>query len=80
MHSASLLVAVLVMLRRPCTRNRVTAAMLLARAARDTALSPDEREACLNLVDELECDALPDEAQRNDGRPYANGFNEAAAI
>lgn len=56
MHSASLLVAALVMLRRPCARNRITASMLLARAAQDDALSPAEREACLNLVDELELD------------------------
>lgn len=57
MHPASLLVAALVMLRHPCTRNRITASLLLARAARDAALSPAEREACLNLLDELERDA-----------------------
>lgn len=59
MHSASPLVAALVMLRRPCARNRITASMLLARAAQDDTLSAAEREACLNLVDELECDAQP---------------------
>lgn len=57
MHPASLLVAALVMLCHPCTRSRITASLLLARAAQDTALSPAEREACLNLVDELEHDA-----------------------
>ncbi|MBW8327878.1 MAG: hypothetical protein K0M48_01545 [Thiobacillus sp.] len=67
MHSASLLVAALVMLRRPCTRNRITAGLLLARAARDTTLSPAEREACLNLVDELEQDAQS--ASLAPGRP-----------
>lgn len=72
MHSTTLLVAALVMLRRPCTRNRITAAMLLARAAQNTELSPAEREACLSLVDELEL--------RNDGWPYPNVFNEAAAF
>ncbi len=30
MHPASLLVAALVMLRHPCTRNRITASLLLA--------------------------------------------------
>jgi len=72
MHSASLLVAALVMLGRPCTRNRITAAMLLTRAAQNTELSPAEREACLSLVDELEL--------RNDEKPFANAFNEAAAF
>jgi len=72
MHSTSLLVAALGMLLRPCTRNRSTAAMLLARAAQNTELSPAEREACLSLVDELEL--------RNDEKPFANAFNEAAAF
>jgi hypothetical protein len=58
MHPTSLLVAALVMLRRPCARNQATASLLLARAAQHTALSPAEREACLCLVDELECEAL----------------------
>ena len=57
MHPASRLVVALVMLRHPCPRNRATASLLLARAARDAALSPAEREARLNLVDELERDA-----------------------
>lgn len=54
MHPVSLLVATLVMLRHPCTRNHATAALLLSRVARHTALSADEREACLNLLEELE--------------------------
>ena len=58
MHPTSLLVAALVMLRRPCARNQATASLLLARAAQHTVLSQAEREACLSLVDELECEAL----------------------
>ena len=58
MHPTSLLVAALVMLRRPCARSQATASLLLARAAQHTALSPAEREACLCLVDELACEAL----------------------
>ncbi|MEW6416442.1 MAG: hypothetical protein AB1482_14450 [Pseudomonadota bacterium] len=54
MHPVSLLVAILVLLHQPCTRNRATAALLLSRVARHAALSADEREACLNLLDELE--------------------------
>lgn len=72
MHSASLLVAALVMLGRPCTRNRITAAILLARAAQNSELSPAEREACQSLVDELEL--------RHDEKPFANVFNGAAAF
>ena len=59
MHPVSLLVATLVMLRHPCSRNRATASLLLARVAEHAALSADEREACLNLIDELECEATP---------------------
>ena len=58
MHPTSLLVAALVMLRHPCTRNQATASLLLARAAQHSGLSPAERETCLGLVDELECAAL----------------------
>jgi hypothetical protein len=58
MHPTSLLVAALVMLRHPCTRNQATATLLLARVAQHTELSPAERETCLSLVDELELDAL----------------------
>jgi hypothetical protein len=58
MHPTSLLVAALVMLRRPCAHNQAAASLLLARAAQHTALSLAEREACLCLVDELECEAL----------------------
>jgi len=57
MHPISLLVATLVMLRHPCTRSRATASLLLARVADHAALSAEEREACLNLIDELECEA-----------------------
>lgn len=50
----SLLVAALVMLRRPCSRNLATAQLLLERAAEHSELTPAEREACLDLVDELD--------------------------
>jgi protein TonB len=56
MHSAPLLLAALVKLRHPCARNRITASLLLARAAEDAALSLAEREACLSLIDDLEQD------------------------
>lgn len=52
--SASLLVAALVMLRRPCARNQATAQLLLTRAADFPDLSPAERDACLSIADELE--------------------------
>jgi hypothetical protein len=52
--AASLLVAALVMLRHPCTRNKATAQLLLERAAEQTELSPAEREACRNLADDLD--------------------------
>lgn len=51
---ASLLVAALVMLRRPCPRNQATAQLLLERAAEHTALTPAEREACRELADTLD--------------------------
>lgn len=59
MSQVSLLVAILVMLRHPCPRNRAIAALLLARAARHAALSDAEREDCLNLLDELERETPP---------------------
>ena len=52
--TASLLVAALVMLRRPCTRNKATAQLLLERVAEHSELTPAEREACLNLADDLD--------------------------
>ena len=54
--TASLLVAALVMLRRPCARNKATAQLLLERAAEHSELTPAEREACLDLADDLDCD------------------------
>jgi hypothetical protein len=54
--TASLLVAALVMLRHPCSRNRATARLLLERAAEHSELTPAEREACLNLADDLDCE------------------------
>lgn len=53
-HPASLLVAALVMLRRPCARNQAAAQLLLERAAENTELSPVEREVCRNLADDLD--------------------------
>lgn len=55
-HPVSLLVAALVMLRSPCTRNKATAQLLLERAAEHTELSVPEREACLSLADELDAE------------------------
>jgi hypothetical protein len=54
---ASLLLAVLVRLRQPCSRNRAVARLLLEHAAEHDSLSPLEREACLNLAEgiEIEC-------------------------
>lgn len=53
---ASLLVAALVMLRHPCPRNQATAQLLLERAAGHSALTPAEREACLEVADTLDRD------------------------
>jgi hypothetical protein len=58
MHPTSLLVAALALLRRPCTRNRAAASLLLTCAAQHSALSPAERETCLSLIDELDQDVL----------------------
>jgi hypothetical protein len=86
MHPASLLVAALVKLHHPSTRNRFAASMLLARAAEDVALSPAERAACLNLVDELENDAQTAQStQEKQARRHARGrhaksINQALAI
>lgn len=85
MQPTSLLVAALLLLRHPCTRNKLTASILLNRAAKDTALSPADREACLSLVDELECDASsPTEpavkTHRYHGWPFANSIDAAAAF
>lgn len=52
--TASLLVAALVMLRRPCARNKATAQLLLERAAEHSELTPAEREACLDLAEDLD--------------------------
>lgn len=57
MHTASLLLAARVKLRQPCTRNRLTASMLVARAAEDATLTPAERDAWLDLVDAIEHEA-----------------------
>jgi hypothetical protein len=51
---ASLLVAALVVLRHPCTRNKATARLLLQRASEQDSLSHAEREACRNLADDLD--------------------------
>lgn len=53
MPAVSLLVAALVMLHRPCARNRAHATLLLARAAGDRVLSEAERAACGDLVEAL---------------------------
>lgn len=59
MHTSpvsSLLVAALVLLQKPCIRNKASARLLLDRAAGYDSLSPAEREACRNLADDLDID------------------------
>jgi hypothetical protein len=51
---ASLLVAALAMLGRPCPRNTAAARLLLRRASSDTALSPAERETCREIAETLD--------------------------
>lgn len=55
-HPVSLLVAALVLLRHPCARSKTAARLLLERAAENAELTWAEREACQNLVDDLELD------------------------
>jgi hypothetical protein len=64
---ASLLVAALAMLSRPCPRNTAAARLLLRRASSDTALSPAERDTCLDLAEAL------------DGKAYGEGQPLAVA-
>jgi hypothetical protein len=54
---ASLLVAVLAMLGRPCPRNTATARLLLQRASRHAGLSPAERDTCRDLAEALDTEA-----------------------
>ncbi|MCD6706492.1 MAG: hypothetical protein LT080_08585 [Thiobacillus sp.] len=68
--TASLLVAALVMLRRPCARNKATAQLLLERAAEHSELTPAEREACLNLAEDLDIER-PEPALIRTPRPAA---------
>lgn len=68
--TASLLVAALVMLRRPCARNKATAQLLLERAAEHSELTPAEREACLSLADDLDIER-PEPAMVRTPRPAA---------
>ena len=68
--TASLLVAALVMLRRPCARNKATAQLLLERAAEHSELTPAEREACLDLADDLDIER-PEPAVVRTPRPAA---------
>lgn len=56
-HASSLLVAALVLLRHPCTRNKASARLLLDRAAGHDSLTPVEREACRNLADDLDIES-----------------------
>lgn len=71
--AASFLVAALVMLRRPCPRNQATARLLLRRAAEQAHLTVAERDACLNLADEMESDVHPASRTTDgqDARPIA---------
>ena len=68
--TASLLVAALVMLRRPCTRNKATAQLLLERAAEHSELTPAEREVCLDLAEDLDIER-PESAVVRTPRPAA---------
>ena len=52
--AASLLVAALAVLARPCPRNTAVARLLMRRASRHDALSPAERETCRALADAME--------------------------
>lgn len=52
--AASLLVAALAMLGRPCPRNTTAARLLLQRASSDTTLSPAERETCREFAETLD--------------------------
>ena len=54
---ASLLVAALAMLSRPCPRNTAAARLLLRRATSDIALSPAERETCREIAEALDARA-----------------------
>lgn len=52
--AASLLVAALALLRQPCSRSRANARRLLDRAAEFAELTPDEREVCRGLADDID--------------------------
>ena len=54
---ASLLVAALALLGRPCPRNTAVARLLLQRASSDVALSPVEHETCRDLAEALDTEA-----------------------
>ncbi|MCU0809496.1 MAG: hypothetical protein MUE59_00385 [Thiobacillaceae bacterium] len=51
---ASLLVAALALLGRPCPRNTAVARLLLQRASSDAALSSVERETCREIAETLD--------------------------
>ncbi len=70
---ASLLVAALVVLRQPCTRNKATARLLLERAAEHDSLSAAEREACRNLADDLDIERVEPSPVRT-ARPPASAL------
>lgn len=78
--TASLLVAALVMLRHPCARNQATARLLLERAAEHAELTPAEREACLNLADDLECERPEATATRARPAPPAIDRGQARRL
>lgn len=66
-NPAPLLVAALVMLRHPCSRNRTSARLLLERAASHGGLTFAEREACRSLADDLDQgDLVPPHAALSD--------------
>ncbi|MDP1645848.1 MAG: hypothetical protein Q8L71_10175 [Thiobacillus sp.] len=63
-HPASLLVAALVLLRHPCSRNQATARLLLEHAAEHAELTPAEREACRSLADDMDIERPEPDALR----------------
>jgi len=74
-HSVSILVAALVMLRHPCSRNKATARFLLERAAELSELTPAEREACRSLAEDLENDPA-EHAQPGRVQPPLPGYRK----
>ena len=74
-QASSLLVAALVVLRHPCSRNKATAQLLLQRAAEHEELSPAERDACRSLADELDYESAEQPRRPPMGSPARPAAN-----